>query len=74
MGFLDKLKRAIEGGKEKADDAKNAAARAQRAVDETADKTKRAVDETADKTKRAADRADNAVDDAADATDELKKD
>lgn len=74
MGFLDKLRRGIAGGKEKAEDAKDAAARAQRAVDETADKAKRTVDETADKAKRAADRADNAVDDASDATDEMKKD
>jgi cell division septum initiation protein DivIVA len=71
MGFLDKLKRGIAGGKEKADDVKDAAARAQRAADETADKAKRAADETADKAKRAADRADNAVDNA---SDELKKD
>lgn len=65
MGFLDKLRRGIAGGKEKADEAKDAAARAQRAVDDSADKAKREVDESADKAKRAADKADNAVDDAA---------
>ncbi|HEY7694691.1 MAG TPA: hypothetical protein VH797_01150 [Nitrososphaeraceae archaeon] len=67
MGFLDKLRRGIAGGKEKADEAKDAAARAQRAVDDSADKAKREVDESADKAKRAADKADNAVDDAANA-------
>ena len=35
MGFLDKLKRSISGGKEKADDAKDAAARAQKTVDDS---------------------------------------
>jgi phage-related minor tail protein len=67
MGFLDKLRRGIAGGKEKAGEAKDAAARAQRAVDDSADKAKREVDESADKAKRAADKADNAVDDAANA-------
>lgn len=74
MGFLDKLRRGIAGGKDKVDDAKEAAAKAQRAVDEAADKVKGEVDEAADKVKRAADRADNAADDAANASDELKKD
>jgi hypothetical protein len=74
MGFLDKLKRGIAGGKEKADDAKEAAARAQRAVDESADKAKRAVDESADKAKRAGDKAENAAEDIDAASDELKKD
>ena len=74
MGFLDKLKRGIAGGKEKTDGVKDTAARAQRADDEAADKAKRAVDEAADKAKRAADRADNAVDKADNASDELKKD
>ena len=63
MGFLDKLKRAIAGGKDKADDVKDAAARAQKTVDDSAEKAK-----------GAADKADNAVDDAAAASDELKKD
>ena len=74
MGFLDKLKRGIAGGKDKADDSKVAAIKAQRAVNEAADKAKGGVDEAADKAKRAADRADNAADDAANASDELKKD
>jgi F0F1-type ATP synthase membrane subunit b/b' len=74
MGFLDKLKRGIAGGKEKADDAKEAAARAQKSVEDAAEKAKRAVDDSAEKAKRAADRADNAIDDAAGASDELKKD
>jgi ElaB/YqjD/DUF883 family membrane-anchored ribosome-binding protein len=74
MGFLDKLKQAITGTKEKADDTKDAAARAHRTVDDSAEKVKRAVDDSADKAKRAADKADNAVDDAAAASDELKKD
>ena len=63
MGFFDKLKRSISGGKEKADDAKDAAARAQKTVDDSAERAK-----------RAADKADNAVDDSANASDELKKD
>ena len=54
MGFLDKLKKGILGGKEKAvDKTKVAAAKAEKAVDDSADKAK-----------RAADRAENAVDDA----------
>ena len=63
MGFLDKLKRSISGGKEKADDAKDAAARAQKTVDDSAERAK-----------KAADKADSAVDDVANASDELKKD
>jgi hypothetical protein len=63
MGFLDKIKKAISGGKEKADKAKIAAA-----------KTEVKVDESADKAKRTADKAENAVDDASDASEELKKD
>ena len=63
MGFLDKIKKAISGGKEKADEAKIAAA-----------KTEIKVDESADKAKRTADKAENAVDDTSDASDELKKD
>jgi hypothetical protein len=59
MGFLDKLKKAIRGGKENADDAKVAAAKAEAKVDESADNAKRAADKT-----------ENAVDDA---SDELKK-
>jgi hypothetical protein len=74
MGFLDKLKRAIAGGKGKVDDTKDAAAKAQRAVDEAADKVKGEVDEAADKVKRDVEKADKAVDDAASASDELKKD
>lgn len=62
MGFLNKLKKGILGTKEKADDVKGAAARAEKKVDDAADKTK-----------RAADKADKA-DDAAAASDELKKD
>jgi hypothetical protein len=58
MGFLDKLKKAIGGGKEKADEAKVAAA-----------KTEAKVDESADKANRAGDKAENAVDDT---SDELK--
>jgi hypothetical protein len=54
MGFLDKLKKGILGGKEKAaGGAKVAAAKAEKGVDDTADKAK-----------RAADKAENAVDDA----------
>ena len=34
MGFLDKLKQAIMGAKEKADDTKDAAARTRRTVDD----------------------------------------
>jgi hypothetical protein len=60
MGFLDKLKRGLAGGKEKADDAKDAAART--------------VDDSAERAKRAANKADNAVDDTTNASDELKKD
>ena len=63
MGFLDKIKKAISGGKEKEDEAKIAAA-----------KTEVKVDESADKAKRTADKAENAVDDTSDASDELKKD
>ena len=63
MGFLDKLKRSISGGKEKADDAKDAAARAQKTVDDSAERAK-----------RTADKADNAAEDVANASDELKKD
>jgi len=60
MGFLEKIKEAILGGK---DEAKIAAA-----------KTEVKVDESADKAKRTADKAENAVDDASDASEELKKD
>jgi len=74
MGFLDKLKRSIAGGKEKADDTKDAAARAQKTVDDSADRAKKAVDDSADRAKRAADKTDNAADDVANASDELKKD
>ena len=63
MGFLDKIKKAISGGNEKADAAKIAAA-----------KTEVKLDESADKAKRTADKAENAVDDTSDASDELKKD
>jgi hypothetical protein len=63
MGFLDKIKKAISGGKEKEDEAKIAVA-----------KTEVKVDESADKAKRTADKAENAVDDTSDASDELKKD
>ena len=74
MGFLDKLKRSISGGKEKADDAKDAAARAQKTVDDSAERAKRAADDSAERAKRTADKADNAADDVANASDELKKD
>jgi ElaB/YqjD/DUF883 family membrane-anchored ribosome-binding protein len=74
MGFLDKLKRSLAGGKEKADDSKDAAARAQKTVDDSAERAKRAADDSAERAKRAADKADNAVDDSANASDELKKD
>jgi hypothetical protein len=60
MGFLDKLKRSLAGGKEKADDA--------------AARTQKTVDDSAERAKKAADKADNAVDDSANASDELKKD
>ena len=63
MGLLDKIKKAISGGKEKEDEAKIAVA-----------KTEVKVDESADKAKRTADKAENAVDDTSDASDELKKD
>ena len=62
MGFLDKLKKGILGTKENAEDVKGAAARAEKKIDDSADKTK-----------RAADKADNAVDDTAAASDELKE-
>jgi methyl-accepting chemotaxis protein len=74
MGFLDKLKRSISGGKEKTDDAKDAAARAQKTVDDSAERAKRAADDSAERAKRTADKADNAADDVANASDELKKD
>jgi hypothetical protein len=61
MGFLDMIKKAIQGGKEKSDEAKRAAA-----------KTEAKVDESADKVKRAGDKAEKAVDDTSDASDELK--
>lgn len=60
MGFLDKLKRGLAGGKGKADDAKDAA--------------QKTVDDSAEKVKRAADKADNTVNNSANASDELKKD
>jgi len=54
MGFLDKLKRSILGGTEKAaGGAKGAAA-----------KVEKAVDDTADKAKQEANKAEKAVDDA----------
>jgi hypothetical protein len=59
MGFLDKLKKAIGGGKDKADEAKVAAAKAEAKVDESADKAK-----------RDAEKSENAIDEA---SDELKK-
>jgi hypothetical protein len=71
MGFLDKLKRGLAGGKEKADDTKDAA---QKTVEDSAEKAKRAAEDSAEKAKRAADKVDNAVDDSASASDELKKD
>jgi hypothetical protein len=71
MGFLDKLKRGLAGGKEKADDA---AARTQKTVDDSAERAKRAADDSAERAKRAADKADNAIDDSANASDEIKKD
>lgn len=74
MGFLDKLKKGIMGTKEKADDTKDAAARAHRTVDDSAKKAERAADDSAEKVKRAGDKAENAVDDADAASDELKKD
>jgi hypothetical protein len=80
MGFLEKIKEAILGGKEKSDEAKIAAAKTKAKVDESADKAKRdaaktkvKVDESADKAKRAGDKAENTVDDMSDASDELKK-
>jgi len=63
MGFFDSLKKVIRGGKEKADEAKIAASKAEAKVDETVERAK-----------RAAEKAENAVDDASDASDELKKD
>ena len=63
MGLLDKIKKAISGGKEKEDEAKIAVA-----------KTEVKVDESADKAKRTADKAENTVDDTSNASDELKKD
>jgi F0F1-type ATP synthase membrane subunit b/b' len=62
MGFLDKLKRSIAGGKDKADDVKDAAARAQKTVEDSAEKAKQAVEDSAEKAKQAADKADNASD------------
>lgn len=85
MGFLDKLKQAIIGATEKADDTKDAAARARRtvddstetakrSVDDSAKRAERAVDDSAEKVKRAGNKAENAVDDTKAASDELKKD
>jgi len=48
MGFLDKLKKSIMGGKEKADEAKAAAAKAEKAVDDSAEKAKRAAEKAED--------------------------
>ncbi len=59
MGFLDKLKKGILGTKEKADDVKDAAARAEKKVEDSAERVKKAADK---------------ADDAAAASDELKKD
>ena len=63
MGFIDKIRQAILGSKEKAADAKYAAARAERKVDGSANKAKRAANES-----------DDAVEDAAAGSNELKKD
>ncbi len=59
MGFFDKIKKSIFGGKDATDKAKVAASKAEKAVDDTADKAK-----------EAANKAEKAVDDA---SDELKK-
>jgi hypothetical protein len=59
MGFFDKIKKAISGGKEKTDEVKVA--------------TKKGVDETAKETKQAGNKAEKAADNASDASDELKK-
>ena len=73
MGFLDKLKRSIAGGKEKADDSKDAAAKAQKTVDDSAERAKRAADDSAERAKRAADQTDNAVDDVSERFGRIKE-
>ena len=55
MGLLDKIKKVLVGGKDKADNTKATAAKG---------KTK--VNEAADKSKRAADKAGKSVDDVPD--------
>jgi F0F1-type ATP synthase membrane subunit b/b' len=66
MGFLDTIKKALSGGKTKADDAKVAAAKGKTKVNEAAEKTETKVNEAVDKSKRAADKADKEVDDVSD--------
>lgn len=48
MGFLDKIKKAFSGGKEKTVDAKKTAAKSQKAADDSAERAKRAADNTSD--------------------------
>ena len=62
MGFLDKIKKAFSGGKEKSDDAKKTAAKTQKAADDSTEKAKRAADNTSD-----------AANDSAESLDETKK-
>jgi len=62
MGFIDKLRQAISGTREKNGDAKDAGDRAEMKVEDSADGAK-----------RAANKSDNAANNAA-ASDELKKD
>jgi hypothetical protein len=62
MGFLDKLKRAFSGEKEKTDEAKKNAAKVQKAANDSTERAKRAADKTSD-----------ATEDAAESLDETKK-
>jgi hypothetical protein len=78
MGFLDKIKKALAGEKDKAGDTKvatikgktkvnEAAAKTETKVNEAAAKTETKVNEAAEKSKRVADKADKGLDDASDA-------
>lgn len=77
MGLLDKIKKVLVGGKDKADNTKATAAKGKTKVNEAAAKTETKVkeegaktetkvNEAADKSKRAADKAGKSVDDVPD--------
>ena len=67
MGFLDKIKKALAGEKDKAGDTKVATSKGKTKVNEAAAKTETKVNEAAEKSKRVADKADKGLDDASDA-------